>query len=82
MTHFDIVEMLRTPTGCTFPSVWETLAADEIERLRRALQRIADLPPPDKTTRPYKRSPQRIAIAALKYRKARVTNGEDAGATK
>jgi len=33
----DIVEMLRTPTGCVAPSEWETAAADEIERLRRLI---------------------------------------------
>ncbi len=31
----DIVEMLRTPTGCVPPSEWELEAAKEIERLRR-----------------------------------------------
>lgn len=62
----DIVEMLRTPTGCTPPSEWELAAAREIERLRKALQRVADLPPPDKATRPYRQTPQRIAINALK----------------
>jgi hypothetical protein len=62
----DLVEMLRTPTGCVSPGKWELAAAKEIERLRKALQRVADLPPPDKTTRPYRRSPQQIAIAALR----------------
>lgn len=37
----DIVEMLRTPTGCVPPSKWELAAADEIERLRKALDKIA-----------------------------------------
>ncbi len=36
----DIVEMLRTPTGCMPPSKWEVAAADEIVRLRNALQDI------------------------------------------
>lgn len=31
----DIVEMLRTPTGCVPPSEWELKAATEIEKLRR-----------------------------------------------
>lgn len=43
----------------------ETLE-QEAARLKRALQHIADLPPPERQTRPYKRSPQRIAIAALR----------------
>lgn len=64
----DIAVMLRTPTGCVPPSKWEIAGAKEIERLRRALQRIADLPPPEKATRPYRNSPQQIAIAALKKR--------------
>lgn len=38
----------------------------EVGQLERALQRIADLPPPDKLTRPYRQTPQRIAILALK----------------
>lgn len=33
----DIVEMLRTPTGCNPPTEWELEAAAEIERLRAAL---------------------------------------------
>lgn len=40
----------------------------EISRLKRALQRIADLPPPEHLTRPYKRTPQQIAITALRKR--------------
>lgn len=64
----DIAEMLRTPTGCVPPSKWELAGAKEIERLRRALQRIADLPPPDKLTRPYRHTPKQIAIAALRRR--------------
>lgn len=36
----DIIEMLRTPTGCEGPSEWELKAADEIERLRSALEEI------------------------------------------
>jgi hypothetical protein len=47
----------------------------EVMRLRAALQRIADLPPPEHLTRPYKRTPQKIAIAALKRRALAVTNG-------
>jgi hypothetical protein len=48
----DIVEMLRTPTGCVPPSEWELKAADEIEKLRRrvaALELIIseDLHPDD-----------------------------------
>lgn len=39
----DIVEMLRTPTGCVPPSKWELKAAKEIERLRTALRRIRSL---------------------------------------
>lgn len=67
MAANNIVEMLRTPTGCVPPSLWELAAAHEIERLRKALQKIADLPPPEHLRRPYKRSPQRIAISALKH---------------
>jgi len=36
-----IVEMLRTPTGCVPPNKWEVEAADEIMRLRAALEEIA-----------------------------------------
>lgn len=48
----DIVEMLRTPTGCVPPSKWEIAAADEITRLRSrivALEMIIaeDLHPDD-----------------------------------
>lgn len=39
----DLVEMLRTPTGCVDPSKWELAAADEIERLRTAMQKACDL---------------------------------------
>lgn len=39
---------------------------DDIVRLRKALQRIADLPPADKATRPHRQTPQRIAVQALK----------------
>lgn len=38
----DIVDMLRTPTGCVPPTEWELKAAKEIERLRKALKEIAD----------------------------------------
>ena len=41
-------------------------AYQRIEQLIRALQRIADLPPPEHLTRPYKRTPQQIAISALR----------------
>lgn len=41
------------------------LAADNA-RLRAALQKIADLPPPEKAVRPVK-SHRRIAIAALRH---------------
>jgi hypothetical protein len=64
----NVATMLRTPTGCVPPSKWELAGAKEIDRLRRALQRIADLPSPDKTTRPLRRTPKQIAIAALKHR--------------
>lgn len=47
-----------------------------IEAARKALQRIADLPPPDKLTRPYRQTPQKIAILALKRMKAQISNGE------
>jgi hypothetical protein len=66
----DIVEMLRTPTGCVPPSKWELAAAKEIERLRVALQKIANLPLEKTVT--FKRKPdpivraRRIAIAALR----------------
>ncbi len=33
----DIVEMLRTPTGCVPPNEWELNGATEIERLRRCI---------------------------------------------
>ena len=39
----DIVEMLRTPTGCVAPSEWEIKAAKEIERLRAVLLNIQAL---------------------------------------
>lgn len=39
----DIVEMLRTPTGCIPPTEWELKAAKEIERLRFALTPLAAL---------------------------------------
>lgn len=39
----DIVEMLRTPTGCVPPSEWELKAAKEIERLRAVLLNIQAL---------------------------------------
>jgi hypothetical protein len=42
-----------------------TEGADEIERLRKALQKIADLPPADKAVRPVK-DHRRIAINALR----------------
>lgn len=35
----DIVEMLRTPTGCVPPSKWELAAAKEIEKLRKKVDR-------------------------------------------
>lgn len=70
----NIALMLRTPTGSCPPTKWELAGAREIDRLRRALQRIADLPPPDKATRPYRRTPQQIAIAALRGKT--VSNGE------
>lgn len=38
----------------------------EVIRLRRALQRVADLPPPHALKKPLKRSPRRIAIVALR----------------
>lgn len=44
------------------------LLSQKVKRLTRALQRIADLPDPDKLTRPYKKSPKQIAILALKHR--------------
>ncbi len=62
----DIVEMLRTPTGCVPPSEWELKAAKEIERLRAALQRIADLPPHNMATRAVEKSVREIAVRALK----------------
>lgn len=62
----ELVQMLETPTGCVPPSLWEMKAAKEIKRLRRALQRIADLPEPDKATRPLRRTHKQIAIAALR----------------
>lgn len=34
----DIVEMLRTPTGCIPPTEWELAGADEIVRLRNILR--------------------------------------------
>lgn len=40
--------------------------ADEVAILRKALQKIADLPPPSKAVRPIKEGrQQRIAISAL-----------------
>ena len=45
------------------------LITHKLARLMRALQRIADLPEPEKLTRPYKRSPKQIAIAALRHDK-------------
>lgn len=66
----ELVEMLRTPTGSCPPSVWETKAAKEIERLRAALQKISNLPLEKTPT--YKRKPdpivraRQIAIAALR----------------
>lgn len=39
----DIVEMLKTPTGCVPPSEWELKAAKEITRLRAALLNIQAL---------------------------------------
>lgn len=36
----DIVEMLRTPTGCNPPNKWELAAADEIESLRKRLAKF------------------------------------------
>lgn len=74
----DIAEMLMTPTGCVPPSKWEVAGAREIKRLRKALQRIADLPDPDHLTRPYRRTPKQIAIAALKHRSAPLPNGDRA----
>lgn len=69
----DIVEMLRTPTGCVPPNKWEMAAAKEIERLRKALQKIANLPLEKTDT--YKRKPdpiaraRRIAVGALRQGK-------------
>ncbi len=41
----------------------------EVARLRRALQRIADLPATNHPKRPpLKRTPRRIAVAALRYK--------------
>lgn len=37
---FDLVDMLRSPTGCVPPSKWEVAAAKEIERLRAVLLNI------------------------------------------
>lgn len=68
MSH--LVEMLRTPTGCVPPSLWEIKAAKEIERLRSALQKIANLPL--EKTETYKRKPdpivraRQIAVRSLK----------------
>jgi hypothetical protein len=56
----DIVEMLRTPTGCVPPSEWELKAAKEIERLRTALRRIRSL---DKKN--VSKHAQIIAVQAL-----------------
>lgn len=39
----DIVEMLRTPTGCVPPNKWELKASKEIERLRAVLLNIQAL---------------------------------------
>lgn len=70
----DIVEMLRTPIGCVPPSKWELDAASEIERLRRALQKIANLPLAKTAT--FKRKPdpivraRRVAINALEHSSA------------
>jgi hypothetical protein len=67
----DIVEMLRTPTGCVPPSKWELKAASEIERLRKALQKIANLPL--EKTETFKRKPdpiiraRQISVNALKH---------------
>jgi len=38
----ELVEMLRTPTGCVPPTKWELLAADRIEALEAALHKIDD----------------------------------------
>lgn len=65
MSTSHIAEMLRTPT-----SKWELEGAKEIERLRAALQKIANLPL--EKTETFKRKPdpivraRRIAILALK----------------
>lgn len=37
----NITDMLRTPTGCVSPSKWELKAADEIDRLRTKLRKVA-----------------------------------------
>lgn len=66
----ELIEMLRTPTGSCPPSVWEVKAAKEIERLRVALQKIANLPL--EKTETYKRKPdpivraRQIAVRALR----------------
>jgi hypothetical protein len=39
----------------------------QIARLRKALKRIADLPPDSIANRPIKRTHQQIAMAALRY---------------
>lgn len=70
MSTSHAAEMLRTPTGCVPPSKWELEGAKEIERLRAALQKIANLPLEKRET--YKRQPdpivraRGIAINALK----------------
>lgn len=66
----ELVQMLRTPTGCVPPNLWESKAAKEIERLRNALQKIANLPL--EKTETYKRKPapivraRQIAVMALR----------------
>ena len=38
----ELVDMLRTPTGCDAPSKWELAAAARIEALEAALRKIMD----------------------------------------
>lgn len=52
------------PETCGCPKPFN--AEREIKRMKRALQRIADLPEPDKLSRPYRHTPKQIAIHALK----------------
>ena len=66
----QLVELLRTPTGCTPPNEWELAGAAEIERLTAALQKIANLPLEKTVTHKRKPDPivraRRIAVNALK----------------